>query len=96
MSNMELSLIAATGGTSAAVAIGTSSAQSAVINAGEVTVHCTVACFFRQGANPTAVSDGTDQYLAADRTYRIGMSPGNKLAFKTASGSGTVYLTPKA
>lgn len=48
----------------------------------------------RQGSNPTAVSDGTDQILPANNWVRLeNLTIGNKLAFKTASGSGTVYLT---
>ncbi len=40
----------------------------------------TVACFVRQGTNPTALSDGTDQYLPANVPMRLtgftGGSPG--------------------
>jgi hypothetical protein len=91
------SIVALTGGQSAAVAISAVSAQSAAITMPSVVVTPTVDCFFRQGANPTALSNGTDQILLATNSYRIsGIVSGNKLAFITASGSGTVYITPGA
>jgi hypothetical protein len=91
------SIVVLTGGQSAAVSISTTSAQSAAITTPSVVVTPTVDCFFRQGANPTALSDGTDQILLATNSYRLsGIVSGNKLAFITASGTGTVYITPGA
>lgn len=93
----EQSIVALTGGQSAAVVISTTSAQSAAITAGSAVVAPTVDCFFRQGTNPTALSNGTDQILLAGNAYRInGITSGDKLAFITASGSGTVYISPGA
>src|SRR3990172_7690254 len=87
------SLIALTGGQSAAVTISTTSAQSAAITTGWAIVTPSVDCFFRQGTNPTALSNGTDQILLAGNSYRInGIVSGDKLAFITASGGGTVYI----
>ena len=87
------------GGLSSTVSISTISAQSATFTfpaaqAGYVLVTTDANCFVRQGTNPTALSDGTDQILLANQTYRCWVNSGNKLAFKTASGTGTVYLTP--
>lgn len=84
-----------TGGTSQAVSVSTTSAQSTAINSPTAMLYSTVDVFLRQGSNPTAVADGTDQILPAFtlvRAYKI--TVGNKLAFKTASGTGTVYITP--
>jgi len=86
-------LVANAGGKSQAVSVSTTSAQSAAISEGVVNVYSTVDVFFRQGVNPTALSDGTDQFLPAGLLITIsGITVGNKLAFKAAS-SGTVYLT---
>jgi hypothetical protein len=100
----ELSFVASQGGTSQKVAVTTSNTQSTALSRRDeigqtadvyVLVTPDVACFFRQGSNPTAVSDGTDQYLAATVTYRVRVTGGNKLAFITGTGSGNVYLTPE-
>ncbi len=91
----EQSLSAMTGGQSQSVAISTTSAQSAAITTGSAVVTPSVDCFFRQGVSPTALSNGTDQFLLANNTYRISdIVSGNLLAFITASGTGTVYITP--
>ena len=93
----EASVSASAGGTSQKVAMSTVSAQSAAINAQVALVSPTEDCFVREGSNPTALSDGTDQFLFGGFTYRIAMSDGaNRLAFIMASGSGTVYITPAA
>ena len=85
------------GGTSQAVAISSTSAQSAAMNSPVALVYATVDCFARRGSNPTALSDGTDQFIPANTLLRIsGIERGDKLAFKTTSASGTVYITPGA
>ncbi|MEF3075160.1 hypothetical protein V2P20_08995 [Methylobacter sp. Wu1] len=85
-----------TGGQTNAVSISTTSAQSSAINVEKVVIYSTVFCFVRQGANPTALSNGTDQPVPAETYLRVTLTPGNKLAFITASGTGTVYITPGA
>ena len=92
----EASIDVSAGGTSQKVAISTVSAQSTAIAAPLALVSPTVDCFMRQGANPTATNDGTDQFLFAGYTYRVAMTAGNKLAFAAASGTGNVYITPAA
>ena len=84
------------GGQTNAVAISTTSAQSAAITEEKVLVYSTVFCFARQGTNPTALSNGTDQPIPAETLIRVPVTSGNKLAFITATGSGTVYITPGA
>jgi hypothetical protein len=96
MEAREVSIVVDDGGRSAAVSISSTSAQSAAINADYVLVTLTTPAFVRQGADPTALSDGTDIYLLADLTYRLNVKRGNKLAFKTSSASGTAYVTPGA
>ena len=96
MDTREISLSVDGGGLSQAVAISTSSAQSAAISGNQAIVHCTVAAFVRRGANPTALSNGTDLYLPAGVTFRLSINRGEKLALITPSGSGTAYITPEA
>lgn len=83
-----------TGGTSQAIAVSTSSAQSAVIqSAGFVVITPTVDVFCRRGPSPVALADGTDQILLAGFSYRVaGLVAGDRIAF-IASVAGTVYLT---
>ena len=93
----EYSMPVHAGGTSQSVAISTTSAQSAALSFGTAVVTPTANCFVRQGSNPTALANGTDQYLVANNSYRLtGIVPGNKLAFITGTGTGTVYITPGA
>lgn len=97
MPDFEFSMAARSGGQSQSVSMSTTSAQSTAINAEWAVVTPDSACFFRKGANPTALSNGADQYLAAGSAYRInGLQEGDKLAFIVASGTGTVYITPGA
>lgn len=95
----EHSLNILSGGQSSVVAASTSSAQSATftfpgVTSGYVVITPLVNCFVRQGENPTALADGTDQLLLANNSYRVFVNSGNKLAFITPSGTGNVYLTP--
>lgn len=92
----ELSIDIGAGGTSQVVAISATSAQSAAIASSRAVITPTVDCFVRQGSNPTALSDGTDQFLVGGQMYRVSLTAGNKLAFKTATGTGSVYITPGA
>lgn len=93
----EESVVALKGGTCEAVAVSTTSAESAAITSGRVVLYSSVECFFRQGSNPTALATGVDQILPASTMLRVvDIESGNKLAFKTASGTGTVYIAPAA
>ncbi len=85
------------GGISQQVAMTTASAQSSVItNSKTLYVVATAACFVRQGTNPTAVSDGTDQYIPANVPMRLaGFATGNRLACIVPTGTGTLYITPE-
>jgi hypothetical protein len=93
----EQSLLATAGGTSEAVSVTGTSAQSAAIDGNNAYVYASVAVFFRQGADPTALATGVDQIIPAGVPMRInGIVPGNKLAFIAVGNSGTVYITPEA
>jgi len=95
--SIEGSLIALTGGQSSKVSISSASAASAAFTVSMVIATPTADCFFRQGAAPEALADGTDQLLLANNTYRItGIVSGNKLAFITTGAAGTVYISPGA
>lgn len=85
------------GGISQKIAISGASAQSAAFMSGQpiyVNLYVDTDCFARCGANPTALSDGTDQFIPSGPLFRYGPIPiGYKLAFKTAAGSGFAYIT---
>lgn len=108
----EISLQLNTGGTSAKLAISSTSAPMATAatttaatatNPGDskgaaipYVITPDTACFVRKGTGtPVAVSDGTDQYLAANQSYRVELMDGEKMAFITTSASGNVYITPR-
>jgi hypothetical protein len=93
MYTQDLSIIVDEGGRSQALAISSTSAQSAAINVAYALVTLTTSGFVRQGSNPTATNDGTDIYLLSDVTYRLNIKPGNKLAFCTTASAGTAYVT---
>lgn len=75
----------------------TSTASIAFTEDGYCLVLVDALTFVRTGApgsTPTALSDGTDQVLAANIPYRIGpMLAGQKLAFRSIPG-GNAYVTP--
>lgn len=80
-----------------ALAVSTTSAQTGVINGGNVVLQSDVAGFIVRGQNPTAVVPTTGGTLGglpvlAGVAYRVtGLRQGEKLAFITASGTGTLY-----
>lgn len=105
MNTSEISIEILSGGQSSLISISTTSAQGPVVVAptnhpANVPVKClitpTVDCYVRQGSNPTALSDGTDQILKANLTYRTEILPGNRIAAITASGTGSINFTPGA
>jgi hypothetical protein len=92
----EHSLPIFTGGYSEKIAVSGTSAQSAVLTNDRVNIYADVDCYIRQGANPTALANGTDQIIPAGIMLRgYDIMPGNKLAFIAVSTSGNVYLTPR-
>lgn len=97
MPDIEISFVPNVGNLSAAVAISTTSAQSVVFSTRSesyVNLFSTADMFMRMGLNPVALSTGVDQFIPANNTVRISPIPANfRLAFITASGTGTVYVT---
>ncbi len=90
---MLISLAVPSRATSATVAISTTSAQSAVLGSGNVVVQSDAACFVVRGSNPTATTLCLP--LMANAQYRLtGIQEGEKLAFITATGTGTVTIVP--
>lgn len=81
------------GGDCQTVALSTTSAQSAQLDAGIYLLALDTAAFVRQGVSPTALSNGTDQYIPAG-VYRIRVTEGNKLAIILGAGTGNAYLAP--
>lgn len=89
---MLISLAVPNRASTASVSISTTSAQSAALAGGNVVVMATADCFILRGANPTATVLCLP--LLANTQYRLtGIAEGEKLAFITASGSGTAYVT---
>lgn len=91
----EISLNVPHAAVSSTVAISTTSAQSSAIAAESAYIYSTVDCFAVAGATPTATT--ACMFVPKETPLRIGgIKRGQKLAFITASGSGSVYLTPGA
>lgn len=79
--------------TGVAVAISTSNAQSGILSHDDAVVISTVDCFVAKGANPVATT--SHQFVPASTPLRLwGWKVGEQLAFVTASGTGTVYISP--
>jgi hypothetical protein len=79
------------------VSVSTSSAVTTnAIGAVECLVYANVECFVLAGSNPTAtVAAGTP--IGSGQMVRLrGLRAGDKLAFITASGTGTAYIRPGA
>lgn len=99
MTMMITSLVVPSGATTKALAISTTSAQTDALRGGEIVVSSDVACFVVRGASPTATVPAAGGAaggvpLVAGAQYRLtGGAVGEKLAFITATGSGTVYYT---
>lgn len=105
MNITSISAEALAGGTSSKVALSVTSAQGPVIALATnhpkgAPVKCLItldaAGFIRKGANPTAVSDGTDQYVPASTPFRVELMEGERVACILASGTGNMYFTPAA
>jgi hypothetical protein len=83
------------GGQSQKVAISGTSAQSTSLLCKSVVLCSDIDCFIRQGENPTALDDGTDQFLPAYNMVRYyNFHPGNKIA-AIAATAGNLYITPE-
>lgn len=100
-----ISAEALSGGQSAKVALSIASAQGPLVSIPTthpkgVPLKCLVtldvAGFIRKGTNPTAVADGTDQYVPANTPFRVELMDGERLAAILASGTGNMYFTPGA
>jgi hypothetical protein len=95
----EISIRALSGGQSDAVTVSATSAQTtkqSIIDAEKVAVFCESNVFFREGSDPTALSDGSDQIIPGGVWTRVSKTTGYKMAFILATGTGTVYITPGA
>ena len=83
------------GGQSQKVTLSTTSAQSTALTCKSLVLCADVACFIRRGSNPTALADGTDQYVPANAMLRfVGFQPNQKIAGIAAS-AGNLYITPE-
>jgi hypothetical protein len=92
------------GGQSSKVTLSVASAQGPVITRPTdvpkgVPIKCLmtgdVPFWMRKGTNPTAVADGTDQYVPANTPIRVELMEGERIA-AIAAGAGNLYFTPGA
>lgn len=94
VSNVEASIKATAGGDALAFTITSSNDQSAAIVGTTAILAITVPAYYRFGANPTAVADGTDRLLLAGVYRVIGITSGEKLGIIKAGtgddGFGTI------
>lgn len=82
-------------GTSQKVATTGTSAQSAALSSRTnlVRVYADADMFLAFGANPTAVADGTNLFLAAGVVEYFGVTPSDKIAAIQATAAGNLYIT---
>lgn len=75
------------------VAVTTTSAQSGAMGdyIYKIRLIATANIHFAIGSNPTATTD--DAYLTANDYIYLGVSPGEKVGIRTASGSGNAFIT---
>lgn len=62
-----------------------------VIGTRAVRLTATAACHYAIGANPTATTD--DAYLPAATDRRVHVNPGDKIAAKTPTSTGVLFIT---
>lgn len=91
----EQSILIQTSARGQTISVSGTSAQAAAFPETEAYICATVDCFCIAGDNPTATTSCT--FIPANIPLRLyGWKPGQKLAFITGGGTGTVYLTPGA
>jgi len=73
--------------------ISTTSAQSTAIGDSvyKIRLVSTAACHFKIDVSPTATD--SDAFLPANDYIYLGISPGEKVAVRTVSGSGSAFIT---
>jgi hypothetical protein len=72
------------------------SSPSAAIGASFATLLVDVPAFFRVGAAPVAVVNGTDQYIPANQLFRIGPFAATDKIAVIAAEVGNAYISPGA
>lgn len=71
---------------------GTSAATTDPINCDDPLVYSTVECFAIAGPNPTATVAAGTPIPPSTLIRLVGAQPGDRLAFITTGGTGTVYV----
>jgi|SRR4051812_3102165 hypothetical protein len=81
-------------GTSQALAVAGTSAQSAAVggNTTIVRIYATQDCWVALGPNPTAAAN-TSMFLAAGAPEYLAINPGEKIAAIQASAAGSLYIS---
>ncbi len=79
--------------TTSKVTTSTTSAQSSAIAEGIMAVRIitTVDSHYKIGVNPTATD--SDAFIPAKSEYIVGISSGEKVAVRTATGGGIAFIT---
>lgn len=80
------------GGNGEVVSISGTSAASTNAYKGIVIITPTVDCFVRMGEDPTAVANGTDQFLVQNGVYMFRVN--GKIAAITTAATGSLYISP--
>jgi hypothetical protein len=76
------------------VVVGASDADSAAINAFEIMLISTTACFVTVGANPTAGDTAGSTYLPAGERLHMQITPSFKVSVVQVSAGGSLFITP--
>jgi hypothetical protein len=76
------------------VAVGSSNNDSAAINAFEIMVISTVACYFTVGATPDAADVAGSTYLPAGERFHLQITPGDKVSVLQFTTSGALFVVP--
>lgn len=84
------------GGQSQKVTVTGTSAKSTELNCKTVVLCSDTDCFIRQGMEPVALSDGTDQFLPAYTIVRFyNYHPANKIGVISNGTNGSLFITPE-
>lgn len=78
------------------IAVGVASGQSAAVNADEVLLHATTACFFSVGSNPTASNGAGSIPLEAGEKMHLRIKAGSLIAVIRNSADGHLFIAPCA
>jgi hypothetical protein len=77
-------------------AVGSTSAATSAISAGEVLLHASVKCFVKAGTDPTAVANGDSIPLEIGEKFHMRIAHGEKIAVIRDTADGFLHVVPVA